>query len=120
MADPSHIFSDENSLWLDAADVRKNERMIREFCAKNGKLWLVFPETFKEEQLSALSELLSILPEKQKLQHFWYVSHSTCLGLSSFLARLVTLYEMSDDGFETMEKLILNKLDASTAIYLTY
>ena len=72
MADPAHIFSNEDALVLDA-DVGKNERMIRAFRSKNDNLYLGLPETFKEEQLSVLSESLLTLSAKHRLKHFWYI-----------------------------------------------
>ena len=120
MADPAHIFSNEDELVLDAADVENSERMVKGFRSQNGRLCLELPETFKEEQLLGLSQSLSTLSTKHALEHFWYISRSTSLFRSNFVVRLVVLCEMSDASFEAMANLVLKNLDSSAAIYLEY
>lgn len=120
MADPNHIFSNEDVLVLDTDDVGNSERIIRGFRQKTGKLCLELQETLKEGQLSTLSESLSMLSAKHILEHFWYASYSTGLTVATFVARFIVHCKMSDAGFEAMENFVLNNLDDSIGIYLTY
>ena len=119
MADPHHIFSNEDALVLDA-DVAKNERKIGAFRPKNDKLYLGLPEAFKEKQLLALSESLLMLSAKQRMKHLWYDSHFSALTISFIVRRLHVDCELSDAGFEAIEKLTMNNLKDSTAVYLRY
>ena len=83
MVNPNHVFSEQDYLRL-YADVDENERKIQQFHPRNGKLCLLFQESFKDEQLSTLSESISLIPEKHELKHLWFAltEHSINCSIS--------------------------------------
>ena len=70
MAIPDHVFSRQDRLILgDNND--ENLRHIERFRPDDGKLILDLLESFKEDNLLALSEAFSLAFDKWKLKNCW-------------------------------------------------
>ena len=70
MADPTHLFADEDQVHL-GSNLAVNKERIREFRPKNGKLALCFDKDFIEEQLVKLSSSLSSLLARNEIVITW-------------------------------------------------
>ena len=71
MANPFHVFASQDVISLND-DPDKNERKIQKFRSRRDRVELAFKESFKEEQLTTLSESLPLLLGRRVLKHFSY------------------------------------------------
>ena len=69
MANPRHVFSRQDCLFLGDNNA-ENRSTIESFIVEDGKLLLVLEKTFKQDNLLAVTNTISLTVHKWKLKHF--------------------------------------------------